>query len=72
VLGLFDSKTHMGRNMHIEKLKQNVPSWNTFWSWVEQSFSSDYKKEIEHFLNESTDLKDLEYKINVLKRRGLI
>lgn len=53
----------MGINMHTH---------NKFWEWVKQSFQPNYQKEIEQYLSEATDRFDLEYRMRLLTRRGLI
>jgi hypothetical protein len=43
-----------------------------FQNWVKRTFAPHYIKEIEAFLNEATDRWDLEYRMNILTRRGFI
>ena len=53
----------MGINMHKQ---------TNFWEWVKKTFAPHYVKEIEHFLADATDHYDLEHRMNVLVRRGMI
>ena len=53
----------MGRNMH--KLSD-------FWNWVEKVFTPAYQTEIEDYLKDSVDHKDLESRMATLQRRGLM
>ena len=53
----------MGRNMH--KLSD-------FWTWVNNAFTPSYQSEIEDYLKDSVDHKDLESRMATLQRRGLI
>ncbi len=53
----------MGINMHKQ---------TNFWEWVTKTFTPHYIKEIEQFLAEATDHYDLEHRINILSRRGII
>ena len=53
----------MGRNMH--KLSD-------FWSWVEKVFTPSYQSEIETYLNDAVDHKDLESRMATLIRRGML
>ncbi len=53
----------MGRNMH---------DLTNFWTWVKKTFTPSYQSEIEDYLKDSVDHKDLESRIATLQRRGLI
>ena len=59
----FFLKINMGINMHKQ---------TKFWEWVKKTFAPHYVKEIEHFLADATDHYDLEHRMNVLVRRGMI
>ena len=50
----------------------HVPSVKDFWSWVEKAFTPSYQKEIDMYLGDSVDHKDLETRMQVLARRGLL
>jgi hypothetical protein len=43
-----------------------------FWKWVKNTFTADYRKEIESYLSESIDYIDLQKRISVLRIRGMI
>lgn len=65
----------MGRNMHkeLEPLGGiEIPSIADFWEWVKMAFTPSYKNEIEAYLAESTDHADVERRIALLQRRGMI
>jgi hypothetical protein len=53
----------MGINMHKQ---------TNFWDWVKKSFQPSYQKEIEQYLAEAEDHFDLEHRMQVLTRRGII
>lgn len=50
----------------------NSKSIDDFWSWVKKTFTPHYRKEIEDYLAESTDQYDVERRITLLQRRGMI
>jgi hypothetical protein len=50
----------------------DVPSLKDFWKWVKDTFVPSYTSEIEEYLNQSTDHADLEQRINILQRRGML
>jgi len=50
----------------------DVPKLSDFWSWVSKAFTPSYQDEVESYLGESVDHKDLENRMNNLMRRGLI
>ena len=50
----------------------HMPSIKDFWSWVEKAFTPSYQSEIDMYLKDSVDHKDLEARMQVLVRRGLI
>ena len=65
----------MGRNMHkeLEALGGvSTPSLSDFWGWVKKSFTPSYQSEIEYYLKDSVDHKDLESRMATLMRRGLL
>ena len=49
-----------------------TPSLANFWSWVKKTFTVTYQDEIEAYLAESNSHADLENRIRVLQRRGMI
>ena len=53
----------MGINMHME---------TEFWEWVKKTFQQSYQKEIEQYLAEADDRFDLEHRMQVLTRRGVL
>jgi hypothetical protein len=48
------------------------PMLADFWGWVKKTFTSEYKVEIERYLGESADVYELENRIKLLQRRGVI
>ncbi len=50
----------------------HVPSIKDFWKWVEKAFTPSYQKEIDMYLKDSVDHKDLQARMDVLMRRGLL
>ena len=50
----------------------HIPSIKDFWSWVEKAFTPSYQKEIDMYLKDSVDHKDLESRMTTLMRRGLL
>lgn len=47
-------------------------SLDDFLSWVKDVFTPSYRKEVEEYLAESVDIYDLERRIRILQRRGMI
>jgi len=43
-----------------------------FWQWVKQTFTTEYRAEIEDYLEQSFDYADLERRVKLLKLRGMI
>jgi hypothetical protein len=43
-----------------------------FWSWVSKAFTPSYQDEVEMYLKDSVDHKDLQARMDNLMRRGLI
>ena len=50
----------------------HFPVIKDFWSWVEKAFTPSYQKEIDIYLEDCVDHKDLETRRQVLARRGLL
>ena len=50
----------------------HFPAIKDFWSWVEKAFTPSYQKEIDMYLGDSVDHKDLEARMTTLMRRGLL
>lgn len=46
--------------------------YQQFWSWVKTTFTIDYRKEIEAYLSEAKDHSDLQNRMEVLQRRGVL
>ena len=60
-------------NREIEPLGGvQVPALSDFWSWVSKTFTPSYQNEIESYLGDSVDHKDLETRTRTLMRRGMI
>jgi len=49
-----------------------TPSLTDFWNWVKKTFTPHYRSEIEAYLAESTSHADVENRIKLLQRRGMI
>jgi hypothetical protein len=49
-----------------------MPEMNHFWNWAQKVFTPSYQNEVEHYLNESVDHKDLETRMRYLMRRGML
>lgn len=50
----------------------DVPKMSDFWSWVHKAFTPSYQDEVESYLGESVDHKDLQARMDNLMRRGLL
>jgi hypothetical protein len=50
----------------------SMPTMSDFWTWVEKAFTPSYQNEVEMYLKDSVDHKDLQYRVDTLMRRGLI
>jgi hypothetical protein len=50
----------------------DVPKMSDFWSWVHKAFTPSYQDEVEMYLKDSVDHKDLQARMDNLMRRGLI
>jgi hypothetical protein len=50
----------------------DAPKLSDFWSWVERAFTPSYQNEIEDYLGNSVDHKDLETRTRTLMRRGML
>jgi hypothetical protein len=49
-----------------------TPSLTDFWQWVKKTFTPYYRSEIEAYLADSTSHADVENRIKLLQRRGMI
>ena len=49
-----------------------APKLSDFWSWVKKTFTPSYQNEIESYLGDSVDHKDLETRTRILMRRGML
>jgi len=49
-----------------------APRLSDFWSWVGRTFTPSYQNEIEGYLSDSVDHKDLETRTRTLVRRGML
>ena len=49
-----------------------APKLSDFWSWVRRIFTHSYQNEIESYLGDSVDHKDLETRTRTLMRRGML
>jgi hypothetical protein len=60
-------------NKELEALGGVVtPKLSDFWSWVGRTFTPSYQNEIESYLSDSVDHKDLETRTRTLVRRGML
>ena len=50
----------------------DTPKLSDFWSWVRKTFTPSYQNEIESYLGDSVDHKDLETRTRTLMRRGML
>lgn len=49
-----------------------APSLKDFCKWVKTAFTISYQQEIEQYLASSVDIAELDYRIKVLKYRGML
>ena len=49
-----------------------APKLSDFWQWVRKSFTPSYQNEIEEYLKDSVDHKDLQGRMKSLARRGML
>lgn len=49
-----------------------TPNLADFWTWVKSTFTPHYRSEIEAYLADATDHADVENRIKILQRRGVI
>ena len=50
----------------------HAPTMSDFWSWVRKAFTPSYQSEVEMYLKDSVDHKDLQTRVDILIRRGMI
>ena len=50
----------------------SAPAMSDFWSWVRKAFTPSYQSEVEMYLKDSVDHKDLQTRVDILIRRGMI
>ena len=50
----------------------HAPTMSDFWSWVRKAFTPSYQNEVEMYLKDSVDYKDLQTRVDILIRRGMI
>ena len=50
----------------------STPIMSDFWSWVGKAFKPSYQDEVEMYLKDSVDHKDLETRTRILMRRGMM
>lgn len=65
----------MGKNMHNELQALGgveTPTISDFWAWVKRTFTPSYQTEIQSYLDQSTDIFDLEFRMKMLARRGML
>ena len=49
-----------------------TPSLKDVWQWVVDTFTPEYRSEVEAYLAEAFDIYDLERRIVLLQKRGMI
>jgi hypothetical protein len=49
-----------------------MPNLDEFWVWVKKTFKPDYRKEIEAYIAEAKNHVEVEARIKLLQRRGMI
>jgi hypothetical protein len=49
-----------------------TPSLKDVWQWVVDTFTPEYRSEVEAYLADSFDIYDLERRIVLLQKRGMI
>ena len=66
----------MGRNMHntepLAKFSDFIPSFSAFSQWLDDMFTASYRKEVDDYLATAVDIYDLERKMQILYRRGIV
>ncbi len=50
----------------------SMPVMSDFWSWVKKAFTPSYQNEVETYLKDSVDHRDLEHRMQTLMRRGML
>ena len=50
----------------------HAPTISDFWSWIQKAFTPSYQNEVEMYLKDSVDHKDLQNRMDILIRRGMI
>lgn len=50
----------------------SVPAMTDFWTWVKNAFTPSYQSEVETYLKDSVDHRDLEHRMQTLMRRGML
>ena len=49
-----------------------TPSLKDVWNWIVDTFTPEYRSEVEAYLAESVDTCELEHRIKLLQKRGMI
>ena len=65
----------MGINMHngLEALGGvETPTYTNFWNWVRRTFTISYQDEVEYYLGQSADVAELDYRMRLLQKRGML
>ena len=50
----------------------DFPTMGDFWQWVKTTFTPHYRNEIEAYLADSVDHVDVENRIRILQKRGML
>jgi hypothetical protein len=56
----------------VKQVFQTNKALTDFWQWVKKTFTPYYRSEIEAYLADSTSHADVENRIKLLQRRGMI
>jgi len=62
----------MGIFMHTTTNKVQLETIEKITKWIKQAFTTSYQNEIEHYLNQSVDMCDLENRLKIIARRGML
>jgi hypothetical protein len=65
----------MGINMHngLEALGGvETPTYKNFWNWARRTFTVSYQDEVQYYLEQSADTAELENRMKLLQKRGML
>ena len=58
--------------MNLASLKSLTPSFEQFFDWAAKTFTVDYRKQLEAHLEDADNHHDLERRMQILMRRGMM